>query len=509
MTHAHDVSRLQRIRTLVLAPRSLDCVLVAAVIGLAIATRLYGLGSESIWLDEAITFIRSNLPLDKLLKDTITRHHTPTYFLLMHYWLQLGDDEMMLRLPSAIFAILAAIASVVLGAVVGGLRVGAFSCMLFALAPQLLRYSQEARMYAMYFLFTTSGMCGLLWLVKHADAAALWPFGAPAGADGDETRHARRAWLTFILSTIAVLYVHNTAVLFWAACWAVAGAMFLALPGRRKPFLRNWLLANAAVLLLWSPWVRILLVQAKEIDEHFWASFPTRGMILSTLQDLYLLGAGRPLPALLVAAAALVGVWSLRKQRLLLLALLMLSVAAPAMILVISLHRPIFLPRLMLWGSVPFFVLAACGIDALRPKLLIAVVAAAILASGASNLDRDYYTGTRKPRWEEAIRYLIAEQEGTGRTLMIGGREKKPLLYYAKRHTRPLPDLHADWVLPEGLDRWLAGQGHTWFISATERKGASKILRMMSTRGHLVRRKYFGHGLNVYEYRVRLPKSDG
>jgi hypothetical protein len=24
-----------------------------------------------------------------------------------------------------------------------------------------------------------------------------------------------------------------------------------------------------------------------------------------------------------------------------------------------------------------------------------------------------------------------------------------------------------------------------------------------------VRRKYFGHGLNVYEYRVRLPKSDG
>src|SRR5262245_33395240 len=106
-----------------------EYVAIGVLLVIAALTRFYKLGDESFWLDEATTFERSRLPLPELVADAEKAYHNPTYFVLIHYWMKLGDSEAMLRLPSALFGILQVPVVYVLGKIVGG-RFAAFAAAL-------------------------------------------------------------------------------------------------------------------------------------------------------------------------------------------------------------------------------------------------------------------------------------------------------------------------------------------------------------------------------------------
>ena len=82
-----------------------------------------------------------------LIQHAIRGHHNPTYFILLHYWLGFGDDEFMLRFPSALAGSLAAGACVCLGYVLYDVAAGFVAGLVLALSPQQIQYGQEARMY--------------------------------------------------------------------------------------------------------------------------------------------------------------------------------------------------------------------------------------------------------------------------------------------------------------------------------------------------------------------------
>ncbi len=96
-----ELSVLGRIRHLREHPHHPYLVPVSLFIG-ALALRLWGIGSESIWTDEMATLGRAQMGLGELLENTSTHGQLPLYFGLLNLWVKVaGTDEVALRFPSA------------------------------------------------------------------------------------------------------------------------------------------------------------------------------------------------------------------------------------------------------------------------------------------------------------------------------------------------------------------------------------------------------------------------
>lgn len=493
-----------RLRGGLAGPGRWELPLLLLVLGGAIWLRFYRLSAQSVWLDEAITWERASLPLPELFDDAVRRLHNPAYFTLMHYVLRVGDDELMLRLPSALFGALKMLAAAVLGQVVGGRRIAILTVLLLALSPQHLHYDQEARMYAWLTFALTIALAGLLWLVRHPDAAR-GPMWRVAGLPPSAT-HARRAWLAFILGTALGLYAHNTVVffVFTASCVAALGA--LCVPTGRLRWLRNWTVANLLLLLLWSPWISYLLQQTKRIRERFWAKFPSPGKIEEILRDLYLFGSEHPAAVWAAGALTLLSLWALRRQRVLAGSLLLLVALTPALVLLVSLQRPIFLLRIMLWTAIPLCVLWAHGLALLRPPPLFVLACLAVALLGLHALDTGHYGARRKPNWRAALTHIVEDWTDDSVILLLGGNEKRQVRYYFSRKTdplrwRPYHNLGAGNRV-EGIARKVGDHRTVWVIYRRQRRQTRIGRRYLEGRGRVVWRKHYGHGVHTLKYRL-------
>jgi hypothetical protein len=127
--------------------------LVIGILALALGLRLLGL-NKGIWVDEWSSIEASRGGgLFNTLVNLRSYDHPPLYFTMLHVWLQLGNSEAFLRLPSVLMGIGTVFVSMMwvrlysnLASVLMGVLLGA--------APMLLRYSQEIRDYPLLLLAT-------------------------------------------------------------------------------------------------------------------------------------------------------------------------------------------------------------------------------------------------------------------------------------------------------------------------------------------------------------------
>lgn len=416
------------------APRFLrldrvDWLLVAALVLLAAAIRFWQLGSESLWLDEATTYWRSGSPIADLVASSIKAGHTPTYFLLMHAWLKLGGSEFMLRAPSAVFGALTVPLCYALGGLVGGRRVALVAALLVTLSTFHLYYAQEARSYALLTLCVAVAMLGLVWLAQHPARALLSP------RDWRRDGTAGLAWAAYVLGSLGALAVHNMAVFFLLAASLVFALLALRLRGQGLLLSRNWLLAHAVIIAVWVWWWPVLLRQGAQVIGSFWIPEPSLDLVLGTLSEAYLDG-GHGVLSVALAPCALLGAWILRRQPWLLATLVALAAAAPLALLALSPVRPLFYARQLVWTTMPFYLLAACGIAAIRPKPLYAAALAILLVEGALKLDR-YYRADTKVDWRGLVTLLAREVEPDGRVAVAPGALMRLIDYYLPRVAAP------------------------------------------------------------------------
>jgi mannosyltransferase len=78
----------------------------------------------------------------------------------------------------------------------------------------------------------------------------------------------------------------------------------------------------------------------------------------------------------------------------------------PLLILAISIAKPLWMPRYLLWSAVPYFVFVGLGVSYLPRRGLQLGVICAIAMLGAINLG-PYYLSETKPRWDMAGRDLM------------------------------------------------------------------------------------------------------
>jgi uncharacterized membrane protein len=148
-------------------------VALTLIVALASALRLYGLEVQSLWNDELSSLYRSQgQSLIRTIAMAIFDAHPPLYHIVV--WLvsnYIGDDAFHLRLPSAIFGILAVCGVYCLARDVYDRRAGLFAAGTLAVSHTALFYSQEGRVNSLLALLTVlSTYAALHWaqaLVHH------------------------------------------------------------------------------------------------------------------------------------------------------------------------------------------------------------------------------------------------------------------------------------------------------------------------------------------------------
>ena len=217
--------------------------------------RLYRLGAESLWYDEAVSVMLARKPLAEMIAHTAGDIHPPGYYALLHGWdLLLRPTlvhglEFLYAVPSVFFGMLmVALAYALTRRLFDGDAALAVAW-LMAINPFEAAFSQEVRMY------TFGGALGLL---------CLWGL---TGLEAKSTASRRRHLALYVLAAAAGLYTLYYFAFLLIGLNAAAFAL-LAVdrqePGSRRARRLDWVGAQALAALLFVPWLPVFWRQATE-----------------------------------------------------------------------------------------------------------------------------------------------------------------------------------------------------------------------------------------------------
>ena len=211
---------------------------IAALLAFAALTRVWRLGHQNIWLDEVASWTDASYPLSQLLASVARDVHPPLYYLMLKGWMSLaGDGPVALRAPSVACGILAVLLSWLLGRrwLTGPTRSAALAWIV--LSPHLVFFSQEARMYAP----ATAAVLAACLAYRRWIESQCRSIGALAG---------------YAAAMTAAMYLHYFTALIALAFW-----IHLAIVRQEPRVWVRWLIAHAAILIAYLPWLGAAIEQ--------------------------------------------------------------------------------------------------------------------------------------------------------------------------------------------------------------------------------------------------------
>jgi mannosyltransferase len=321
-------------------------VAVSGLFGLAFGA--YQVGVPTLWRDEAATIEAATRTVPQILA---LLHHvdavTGAYYLFMHPVVTfLGTSATAVRLPSVLAMAVAAAFTTALGrrlAELAGLPApaltGLLAGLIFTTVPQVTRYAQEARAYAIVTMLAAIAS----YLLLRALADDRWRWWAGYGA---------AAALGGLFNTFAVLLLVAHGITLLAARGGGAGAVT-----RRQ--LTRWLLAAVVAAAVVAPLFLAGYFQRVQIA---WLTRPTTHDIVNLVEG-FAGSSALVAPASLTALLGLLaGLVPRRRHPLTPAALALPWLVVPAGILItVSLTHPVFTPRYVLYSQPALALLCAAG----------------------------------------------------------------------------------------------------------------------------------------------------
>jgi mannosyltransferase len=377
---------------------------------IALAVRLYGIDAKPYWMDEITTIERASLQFPRLVTDSLTFHHFPTYFLLISWLVPFGVGEALMRLPSALCGALTCSVAAGIGRSVGGGAAGLMAGLLVAFSPLQVNYGQEARPSALAALLITIALHGLVQLARDPKSASL-PL-RNAGA-------SRRAWATYFAATLAAIHVLSVTLVWAVAAWLAMLVIARHHDASRAGLLRNSVLVQGVIALLTIPgYVAMFFFvhrYGRLLEGLDWIPPPTLERVGADVGSNYLMLIMSPISSrlfpgaipfmpIVIGALAVLGALHLRRRRSLLAVLTLAVVVLPLTLLAISTVIPLWLARYLLWCAVPFLIVAGLGVAAL-PRCLQGYAVVVLGTLALVNL-LPYYGIEAKPRWDIAADWL-------------------------------------------------------------------------------------------------------
>ncbi|WP_225859617.1 glycosyltransferase family 39 protein [Streptomyces albicerus] len=217
---------------------------------LTIALGLWGIRRKNtMWGDESVTYQLAHRDLSQIW---LTAQHVDLvhalYYAVMHEIFGLfGGGLLTLRLPSVLAMSVAASGVGLLGLRLAGPRAGLLAGLVFPLLPQVQKYAQEGRSYAMVCALVTWATYALVVSVPH---------------------RARWRWAVYGSTMLLACLLHEFAVLA-----LVAHGVTLVVSRVPRPVLRAWSVAAAGVVAGLLP---LAIYSAGQSEQVSWIGGPVR-----------------------------------------------------------------------------------------------------------------------------------------------------------------------------------------------------------------------------------------
>jgi len=432
------------------------------------------------------------------------------YYVLLHFWMKLGDSEFFLRSLSVGFSVATVPFLYAVGSRLFGRHAGLIAAWLLAINAYHIRYAQEARAYALAMLLTT---ISTYLLVRNVD----------------EPQTA--SWTLYGVCLALLIYSHILGLLIVLA----HGAALLCLPSREIPW--KGLARSAAWFVgLTLPLVVIIPTILMKFDPLNWVP---RLDALTVLNFLIATAGNGGIPLLAISAIVVgMGVlqWLRRRsgyeqQReswayLLVLFWFLLPVIVT---LVVSSFRPFFVPRLLL-PCLPAFVLAvSVGLARLRPQTLAWTLGAAISLLALSGIPPYYHVSAALDDWR-AVSASVFARSAPGDEIFFYPRYASVPFDYYRAHQTPV----ATWPVAfdaapaapgdaRGLDRNPVANHHEkdqpttrfWVIFYHERAFTWQVRKNLAANLNLWQRRGWGlreprefPGVTVLFFAASSPEAD-
>ncbi|MBI4612573.1 MAG: glycosyltransferase family 39 protein [Planctomycetes bacterium] len=285
---------------------------IPVLLATAVAVRFAGLGSRSLWLDEAYSLDRC-VPGGSLadVVRTVARHdaHPPFYYLCLHLWTgSFGESPAAMRSLSAVVSVLAVLVLYRLCLAFLGPRASFATGLLFALSAFQVEFAQEARHYATVELLLLAALLPYMRLLTPPPPA---PPPAPA--------RASRGEIALLAASHGLLVALALYTFYYSVLLAVPLGLVALVRCFRRPR-RNALAIVAALgaaAFAFLPWLPRLLERARELraaGPQEGSGFPFPGWTLPKTLESFAVGTDLPLPpaaglalALLLGAALATG----------------------------------------------------------------------------------------------------------------------------------------------------------------------------------------------------------
>lgn len=375
-------------------------LLLLLILALGSFLRIYDLGAESLWLDEACSIQESAMSIKGIAEHS---NQPPLYFIILNFWINLfGTSEVALRSLSAIFGIISILLIYQVGSTLFNSRVGLISGLLSAISSYHIYYSQEARGYSLLLLLS---ILSYLFFIKILQGDKKWYYPG------------------YFLATLLLGYTHIYGLFIIASQILL---FFLFWDKYRAQRVKFAITVGVTIVTL-LPLVPLLGGRVVSIaQEGFWIPVPTLGAIWDTLATFAGSGGGQKFILLTFVLLAIIGFFSIKmvkrkwnwdepmqslsslgrsirlesiKQELLLLIWLFVSIVVP--FIESKFMTPIYWTRYMIGASPAFYLLVAKGMGNLNRKWLFYPVLIFIILLSSFGL-QSYYKNDVKEQWREA-----------------------------------------------------------------------------------------------------------
>ena len=408
--------------------------LLLVILFTGVVLRLYQLGAESLWYDEAISTWAAHQSPSQILEVSKGDNNFFSYYLFLHYWVALfGDAEYSVRLPSALAGIWAIFIMYRVGCQLFSRNEALIASLVLALSPLHVYYSQEARVYE---IMTLLSLLSFYFFLKVLKKGYL------------------RAQAGYVLCTSTLMYSHVYGLfVVLAQNLYLVTAFLISKPFRlreesRKPGLGGWVFLQVLLFLLYVPGLVLLAGWVLDPKGREWIEPPSIGVVYSDV----VIYAGSPLLLMLLLVLSLLAAAGLiredadgRKKLWLLLTWFLVPVALPLTVSLFS--TPIFHYRYGIAASLALYLMAAKGVgiasgalasfQGAHPRIPVSfrgntpwIIAAAMLVGLSCGVLWRYFDTIDKTQWREAARYVDSHARANDLVLIYPDFELPSLSQY-------------------------------------------------------------------------------
>jgi mannosyltransferase len=396
------------------APRSrglsqVDLVAIALLCAIGAFVAFYALDSKALKGDEATSYFIAHLDWPRLLRSLATSEaNASLFYLTLHYWIELGRSELVLRVLPALFGTVTVPLLYVLTTRLFGPVQGVAAALLLATNAFFIKHVQEVRGYSLSAMLGAASTLLFVELMR---------------------RRTRLTWAGYVLAGGLGLYAH-----FFVAWVLLAHVASLAFLRRRDIPVKSLAAAYLCIAVLAAPLA--YFVAFRDVGQVDWIGEHSLWRLEGAWRSLTGGGPVLPYAYAVLFAIALGGLVSRTRRTgrtpeswaqalVILWALLPIGTAFG-----ISYLKPLFIPRYLLVTVPALAVVATMGLTALGPRRLLPAVTAAMVVLGAIGLV-GWYTTESKDSWELRADYIAENSDPGDGLVLYSPTAIRPFGYYA------------------------------------------------------------------------------